>query len=197
MRGPFSPSFSLYTPTGRRKYLTPDERARFIAAARACPRADLKTFCLTLAYTGCRISEGLAIAPHAVESGAGFVAVRSLKKRDGAIVIREIPVPADLLALFEEVHHLSECAPGEPLWRWCRSQAWLLVKGIMREAEIAPGIHATPKGLRHGFGIHAIRSGIPVNLVQRWLGHARLETTMIYLQALGSEEREIAQRMWP
>jgi site-specific recombinase XerD len=51
--------------------------------------------------------------------------------------------------------------------------------------------------LRHGFGIHAIRSGVPVNLVQRWLGHARLETTMIYLQALGSEEREIARRMWP
>lgn len=27
------------------------------------------------------------------------------------------------------------------------------------------------KGLRHSFGIHAIRSGVSLNLVQRWLGH--------------------------
>lgn len=40
------------------------------------------------------------------------------------------------------------------------------------------------------------RSGVPLNLVQRWLGHARMETTAIYLQAMGDEEREIAARMW-
>ena len=61
---------------------------------------------------------------------------------------------------------------------------------------ITGGIHATPKGLRHGFGLHAIRSGVPINLVQRWLGHASMTTTAIYLQAMGTEEREIAARMW-
>jgi integrase/recombinase XerD len=54
----------------------------------------------------------------------------------------------------------------------------------------------TPKGLRHSFGIHAIRSGVPLNLVQRWLGHASMTTTAIYRDALGEEEREIAARMW-
>jgi integrase len=34
------------------------------------------------------------------------------------------------------------------------------------------------------------------NLVQRWLGHASMNTTAIYLQAIGDEEREIAARMW-
>jgi site-specific recombinase XerD len=52
------------------------------------------------------------------------------------------------------------------------------------------------KGLRHSFGLHAIRSGVPLNLVQRWLGHASMNTTAIYLQAIGDEEREIAARMW-
>ena len=51
----------------------------------------------------------------------------------------------------------------------------------------------TPKGLRHSFGIHAIRFGVPLNLVQRWLGHASMTTTAIYLDALGGE---IAARMW-
>ncbi|HRD76437.1 MAG TPA: tyrosine-type recombinase/integrase, partial [Hyphomicrobiaceae bacterium] len=52
------------------------------------------------------------------------------------------------------------------------------------------------KGLRHAFGLHAIRCGVPLNLVQRWLGHASITTTVIYLQALGPEEREFAARMW-
>jgi integrase len=71
-----------------------------------------------------------------------------------------------------------------------------LVKHVMADAKIADGPHATPKGLRHGFGIHAIRSGVPLNLVQRWLGHSSMTTTAIYLQAIGDEERTIAARMW-
>jgi site-specific recombinase XerD len=186
----------LYTPAGARKYLTPAERARFIATARACSRLELRTFCLTLAYTGCRISEALGVRVRAVESGSGFIALRSLKRRKRAIVIREVPVPLDFLNEMEAAHSISEAPPDHRLWPWSRSRAWQLVKIIMDEAGIAPGIHATPKGLRHGFGIHAIRSGVPLNLVQRWLGHARMETTAIYLQAMGDEEREIAARMW-
>jgi len=187
---------SLYTSTGMRKYLNEAERARFIAAARAHPRGMVRTLCLTLAYTGCRISEALAIRVHAIEPGAGFIAIRSLKKRKGVIVIREVPVPSDLLNALEDVHGISTREPDERLWPLSRCRAWQLVKLVMAEAGILPGIHATPKGLRHGFGLHAISSGVPLNLVQRWLGHARMETTAIYLQALGQEEREIASRMW-
>jgi site-specific recombinase XerD len=70
------------------------------------------------------------------------------------------------------------------------------VKTVMIAAGISAGPHATPKGLRHGFGMHAIRSGVPLNLVQKWLGQASLATTSIYLQAVGAEEREFAARMW-
>ncbi|MBZ0149390.1 MAG: site-specific integrase [Pseudorhodoplanes sp.] len=186
---------SLYSQSGQRKYLTGPERARFIAAAQACPRAELRTLCLTLAYTGCRISEALALTAGSIEAEAGFIAIRSLKKR-GVLAVREVPVPANLLNALEQVHRVSRLYSSTRLWPLSRSRAWQLVKSIMDEAGIANGIHATPKGLRHGFGLHAVRSGVPLNLVQRWLGHARMETTAIYLQAIGSEEREIAQRMW-
>ncbi|OCK55410.1 site-specific integrase [Bradyrhizobium sp. LMTR 3] len=186
----------LYTPTGRRKYLSPSERARFIAAAWACPRSDLGTFCLVLAYTGCRISECLALTAQSFDVTECFVAVRSLKKRSHAVVIREIPLPDDVMAEIVRVHGLATGEQARKLWTWCRCRAWQLVKAIMTEAHIEAGIHATPKGLRHGFGLQAIRSGVPLNFVQRWLGHARMETTSIYLQAIGPEEREIAGRMW-
>jgi integrase len=185
---------SLYAPGGQRKYLTRSERARFISAAKASSRPELRTFCLTLAYTGCRISEALALRRSAVEIDGGFIAFRSLKKRAGTLVIREVPVPPDLLNAIAEVH--GSLANDARLWPWSRSRAWQLVGTVMRPADVGPGIHATPKGLRHGFGIHAIHSGVPLNLVQRWLGHARMETTAIYLQAMGIEERDIASRMW-
>lgn len=187
---------SLYSRSGTRKYLTAAERERFIEAAQAHPRQDVRLLCLTLAYTGCRISEALALTAASVEAQDGFIALRSLKRRNRAVVIREVPVP---LWLLDELAALSRVLSSEAdtrLWPLSRSRAWTLVKSVMSDAEILEGAHATPKGLRHGYGLHAIRSGIPINLVQRWLGHARLTTTAVYLQAMGDEERELAARMW-
>jgi integrase/recombinase XerD len=187
---------SLYTVTGERKYLTAPERTRFLVEAHRCERAALRTLCLTLAYTGCRVSEALALTPASIEIDAGFIAIRSLKKRSRVAVIREVPVPDRLLRDIARVHGIDRGDQQRRLWPLSRSQVWRLVKTVMTSAGISPGAHHTPKGLRHGFGIHAIRSGVPLNLVQRWLGHARMETTAIYLQAMGEEERAIAAQMW-
>jgi integrase/recombinase XerD len=65
----------------------------------------------------------------------------------------------------------------------------------MMAAGIA-GMPATPKGLRHGFGVNAFQSNVPPHLVQRWLGHAALRTTAIYGDVIGPEERIFAMRMW-
>lgn len=188
-------TLSLFTVSGQRKYLTSEERLNFLAAAERQPRAEVRTLCTVLAYTGCRISEALALTAASFDVSEGFVAVRCLKKRSAAPVIREVPLPSDLLELVRAVHGLDPTYLGR-LWHWSRSGAWLIVKSVMREAGIADGPHATPKGLRHGFGLHAVRCGIPINLVQRWLGHASMTTTAIYLQAIGPEERAIAARMW-
>lgn len=52
-------SRQLFTIGGKRKYLTQEEQARFLDAASELDRAEVRTFCMTLAYTGCRISEVL------------------------------------------------------------------------------------------------------------------------------------------
>jgi len=186
---------SLYSVAGARKYLTSSERTRFIEQAMHCSRAELASLCITIAYTGCRISEALALTRSSVDPIEGVVAIRCKKKR-GRIVVREVPVPKDVANLIINTHAAGPLGPGQRLWTWSRCRAWQLIKLVMSQAGIDAGIHATPKGLRHGFGLHAIRSGVPLNLVQRWLGHANMATTAIYLQAIGSEEREIAQRMW-
>jgi len=188
-------SLTLYGRDGRRKYLTPSERRRLIATAETWPRAEVGTLCLTIAHTGCRISEALALTCGSIEQEECFVVFRSLKKRK-KIVFRGVPVPLTYIERMHRTHLLQTADPAARLWRLSRTQAWVLIKQVMTAAAIVPGPHATPKGLRHGFGIHAVRSTVPLNLVRRWLGHASLATTAIYTEAIGDEERELASRMW-
>lgn len=182
---------SLFGKNGQRKYLTAQERERFIVAALRHSRDDIGALCLTLAYSGCRISEALAMTAYSLNAEDGTIAITSLKKR-GAFVVREIPMPEFVM---QKLNALVQSDDAR-LWPLSRGYAWKLIKDVMRDANILAGLHATPKGLRHGFGVHAIRSGIPITLVQRWLGHASLSTTAIYTQVLGQEERELASRMW-
>ena len=49
----------------------------------------------------------------------------------------------------------------------------------------------------HQYTVPLRRTGhIPLNMVQKWLGHAQLTTTAIYANAVGVEEQDIASRMW-
>ena len=190
---------SLYGPTGQRKYLTPAERREFLQAAETASR-EVLTFCWTLAYTGCRISEGLALSADRVDLKDGVLVFESLKKRRRG-VYRAVPVPPVLLDSLDVVHDLQTArkqqdqGSGVYLWDWSRPTAWRRVREVMLVAGIT-GVHATPKGLRHGFGVKAVSSGVPLNIAQRWLGHAKLSTTAIYADAVGDEEKRIAERMW-
>jgi len=37
---------------------------------------------------------------------------------------------------------------------------------------------------------------IPLPTVQKWLGHARLDTTSIYLDFVGEDKRRLAEKVW-
>lgn len=66
----------------------------------------------------------------------------------------------------------------------------------MTEGGVPDARHRSPKGLRHGFDVHAVVQGVSLHMLQRWLGHAQLSTTGIYADAVGEEEQDIAARMW-
>ena len=190
---------NLYDRHGHRKYLTPAERQAFLDAAAAAP-PEVRTFCETLVHTGCRISEALALTADRVDVSDGVLVFESLKKRRKG-VYRAVPVPPLFLETLSAVHDLSKlqarsCRGRDvPLWPWSRATAWRRVCEVMEAAGIN-GLHATPKGLRHGFGIRAVSAGVPLNMAQKWLGHAQLSTTAIYTNATGPEEKQMAQRMW-
>jgi len=181
---------SAYDREGRRKYLSRTESRKFLEQVVHLPRPEA-LFCLTLYYTGCRISEGLAIRRGDLDAEMKVVLIRSLKKRDRR-EIRRIPIP-EFLA--KELTSIASGAESQCVWPFSRSTAWRIVKGVMNSAGIL-GIHATAKGLRHGFGVRGALSQIPLNLIQGWMGHADASTTAIYLNVRDEEERELIGKTW-
>ena len=185
---------SLYSATGARKYINAEERQRFLQAADKQDAAT-RALCRVLTFTGCRLSEALALTPISLQPSMKVIAIRSLKKR-GRIAVREVPVS---LTFIEELLTFAQNAGAHdenaPLWTWQRTWAWMRVKDVMKEAGIV-GLHASPKGLRHGFGVHAVHCGVQLNFVQKWLGHANIATTTIYTDAVGPEEHDIAGKVW-
>jgi site-specific recombinase XerD len=189
---------TLYDGRGGRKYLTLDERRAFASAALGFP-TPTQLFCLTLLYTGAQISEVLALTPTRIDQANNAIVLETLKRRKVG-VFRAIPVPPELvIRILDFVGSLTR-PPGssevEPrIWNWGRTTAWKNVKRVMESAHIQTSL-ATPKAARHAFGVSAIQSGVALNIVQRWMGHARIETTSIYANVLGKEERALAERTW-
>ena len=110
--------FELVNGKGR-KYLTGDERDRFIAAARTDPRPAVQTFAAILAHTGARVSEVLAIRAGDVDVESSEVRIATLKRcREHW---RSVPVPEALIHDLELVHRLRRTRRSP---RGCRTRLW-------------------------------------------------------------------------
>jgi len=194
-------AFSLYAQEsaagGGRKYLNHDERKRVLDAC-AMLETRLGLFILTLAWTGARISEILALTPRAIQVERSLLSIVTLKRRRWSV--REVPIPPELMqSLAQEFSLLIAQQDQEhcnaPLWSMHRVTAWRLVKRVMADASVC-GRAACPRGMRHGFGVGTLQAGVPITLLQRWMGHARLSTTAIYATVSGPEELAMARKFW-
>jgi integrase len=97
-----SPSsrLGLHDRKGHRLYLTAEERAAFLTAAQHFPR-EVRTLCVILHDTGCRISEALALTADRVDFSGKAVVFETLKKRTRGV--------------------FAPCRPDATLdlWLWC------------------------------------------------------------------------------
>ena len=209
MENPYD-EVALYNAAGDRLYLTQAERRDFMIAATHAP-GHTRTLCAILHDTGCRISEACALTLRDVDLDRGLLIIGTLKQKgEGNRPKRVIPLPPRTLEMLDLVHGIrlaqkskSPKALDRPLWLSragsnqpiTRSGASRRIRSVLKQAGIK-GIHANPKGLRHGFAINALLCGVPLVSVSQWLGHKSIETTQIYLRTVGMEDRTLAQKMW-
>jgi integrase len=189
----------LFDGAGHRKYLTKSEWIAFRRAA-ASAEPEVHTFCEVMAHSGARISEVRALTPAKIDVANSSLIFECLKRRRKGI-FRAVPVPHELIDLLDKVHGVIGAKTDQAradlrIWPWCRTTAWMRVKEVCGAAGIPPSV-AMPKAFRHSFGVEGTaQAGVPIGTMKRWLGHSRIESTLVYVEALGREERMLAERMW-
>ena len=121
--------------------------------------------------------------------------VESLKKCKRGIY-RSIPVRSDwakktvrLLTIHQKNHN------SPSIWGFSEKTGNRAIEKVMAMAKIH-GLHANPRGLRHAFGVFHAHHKTNPKLIKDWMGHASLETTLIYLDAQGKEARDAAKIAW-
>lgn len=156
-----------------------------------------------LHWTGCHPGEARALSELQINLEARTIIIGTLKKRgrERGRHFRVVPVPDAFIALLDTVHNIAELQRRvDPrclyrLWPYSRTKVWRLVHEMMEEAGITR-VRASARGPQHAFGVKAAMTCVPVTRVKHWLGHASLETTEIYLDISGAEDRALAEQMW-
>jgi len=144
--------------------------------------------CLTLIYTcGLRLHEATRIAPADIDSKRMMVHVKDGKGRKDRLV----PLPQCTLMILRahyKKHRNSRFvfpAPGRGGINEPRSSAPLpdssiqtVLKKALRQTAIIKNVSV--HSLRHSYATHLLEAGIDIRIIQKYLGHKAISSTMIY-----------------
>jgi len=145
--------------------------------------------CLTLIYTcGLRLHEATSISPADIDSKRMVVHVKDGKGRQDRIV----PLPEVTLHILRshyKTHRNSQYifpAPGrgahkgEPVSKIPIPDSSLqtVLKKVLRQINIIKPISI--HNLRHSYATHLLEAGIDIRIIQKYLGHKSISSTMIY-----------------
>ncbi len=177
--------------------LSIDEVRQLIGAVR---KLCYRTYFSTVYSLGLRRNEGLHLQVRDIDSARMLVHVH----RGKGAKDRFVPLPARTLALLREY------------WVTHRNPVWLFPANgsDRRQAESSDGPmskdgvqHAMRRvvhqlgwrkavsihTLRHSYATHLLKAGVNLRLIQQYLGHSSLQTTMVYLHLTTvSQEQAIA-----
>src|SRR5688572_26763918 len=97
----------MFDRAGNRKYLNRSERNAFLASVISDADPLRKAFCLTLFYTGCRLSEALNLKHGQIDLANRSLIFETLKRRARGC-FRAVPIPDDLLRLVIKITNETE-----------------------------------------------------------------------------------------
>jgi site-specific recombinase XerD len=152
----------------------------------------LRGMIVVLWRSGLRLQEALALAEHDLDPRRGSLLVR--RGKGG----RRREVGMDEWGWEQLRPWLAARAELPPGPLFCiidghtRGRAWsgAAVRAEFRRVALRAGVRRrfAPHQLRHAHALELAREGVPLNIIQRQLGHANLGTTSIYLQGIDPEE---------
>ena len=172
-----------------RKTLTRAQERAFLAAA-LDQDDQTRLLCELLYFTGCRLSEALALQRDHIDNMQHFVVIHTLKQR-GAPALRAVPVPRSL------INRLTALPVGRDgrLWPYSRWTARRRLLPVLRAAGI-DGVAACSHALRHSYNARGKRCGLSEGVRCLLLGHRSVRTNEGYGAPLGYELRDQVRQLW-
>ena len=176
--------------------ITPaDTQALMAACAETVHGQRMRALVATLAGTGLRISEALALTPADVNFEDRFVTVQKGKGgKRGNSGIR--PFALTELQVWLPVRADRGFTDSQPVF--CVLQG-PTAGGRIRPVQIRTSLHALaaragvnkrvhPHGFRHGLAVEMVRKGVPLPIISRQLRHGNVAITTTYLHGIADFE---------
>lgn len=178
---------------GKAKALTYTQQEAFILAAENCQHGALLLTCL---FAGLRRGEAVALRWEAVDLQNRLLTINSnastqlnpetnlpsydINKTKTVTSMRKVPISQQLYNVLNNLEHTSDFVfPSQNGTLLQLDKADDAFKNARDKADLSG---FTLHDLRHTFATRCMEAGIPVKVVQVWLGHAKSSTTMdIYM----------------
>jgi integrase/recombinase XerD len=155
------------------------------------------TYLTTVYSCGLRLQEGLYLQVSDIDGKRKMIHVH----RGKGAKDRYVPMPEDtyrMLRNYWATHRnpvlifpaLGRNGKGAPTAK--HPMAIDSVQGAFRKAKYKAGIskrYVSIRTLRHSFATHLLEAGVNIRAIQRYMGHAQLDTTMIYLHLTHAGEQ--------
>jgi len=178
-------------PSGRERWLSADE----ITALKAEVPPEWWPFFGLLIYTGLRLGEAQGLLWGDVRLTERRITVqdrtRSLKTTASA---RDVPIPEPLAELLATHRVRYPGGPADPVFL-APFNDYGRTRRLFQRACLGAGLHdggrnesgkpkpnATVHDLRHTFGVHSARAGVPIARLQKLMGHESPVMTLRYLR---------------
>ena len=144
--------------------------------------------------TGLRVSEALSLrrSDLRLNQHPPVISVRPEAPGNKARKGREVPIPADLVESLADLASFHSKDRSRPMLDISRQ--W--VAESMKRAAAAAGIdpaRAHPHALRHTYGRNCVLRGVPIPVLQQWLGHQSLADTQRYVELAGAHHEWVAR----
>ena len=157
------------------------EGARKRGSHRLTRAADFGILCSLMLWSGARVGEALKLTVREVDFDIGVVALWTEKRRRD--VRRYVPLHPELRV------ELLEFLLDRRLARWSDEPLIRMKRGLVmkycQQLQARLGWEVRSHMFRHTFAVRAARAGVPLNVLQKWLGHSSIWNTSIYTDVGG------------
>ena len=186
-------------------YVTRDDVRAMVAS---CETTRDRLLLQTLWESGGRVSEVCSLRVCDIDRDQAALILTNLKQRGKRRATKLVYISRDLIGALVAFVRDSRLPHDGYLWRsrvsgtrpMNRREIHRIVTAASTRAEVRivgrmGARPATGLDFRHGSAVHLLRAGHPITEVQRHLGHARIDTTTIYLRLTDPERRLLADRI--